>query len=172
MVSLSRLNLKVAFIPGLRASADDFWLALGVIALIDAVRLSISPTAGLLSWLVVAFFALCAFMNRLRDAGRAPTIAFILLIGASVIKALSGLFAMAWAIMPQVLTYLEENLGVDPDDPAQFYDPQIQRAYQDWLVANPEIVMSALGAGAWPSVWGFWLTLVIAGVWVSRPSRR
>jgi len=146
-VAQPALNLKVAFLPGLRASADEFWLALGVIALVDAVRLSLSPAAGWLSWLLIAFFVSCAFMNRLRDAGRSPMLALAPLAGATIVKMVTGLFAIISEMMPQALIFFESQ-GVDLADPDQLYDPAVQAAYQDWLTSNPEFAVQALAAGA------------------------
>jgi len=167
----SPFDLKSTFMPGQRSSADDFWLGLGLVAVVDAVRLTLTPAAGVLSWLLVAFFVTCVFMNRLRDANRAPGLALLVLAIATVIKSVTGLFAMGAALMPHFLTFLND-MGVDPNDPAQMYSPEVQAAYQEWLRQDPSFAVEILGAGAWLSAWGFWGALLLAGLWVARMPRQ
>lgn len=163
----SPFNLRSTFMLGQRASADDFWLGLGLVAVVDAVRLTLTPAAGVLSWLLVAFLVSCVFMNRLRDAGRAPGFAFLVLAIATIIKAVTGLFAMGAELMPHFMAFLTD-MGVDPNDPAQMYAPEVQAAYQEWLQQDPAFAVEILAAGAWLSAWGFWLSLLLSGVWAAR----
>lgn len=165
------INLKVAFWPVHRATPDDFWLALGVIAVLDAVRLTLTPAAGLLSWAVIAFFVACAFINRLRDAGRMVGLAVVPLGAATLVKLVAGLFGMMSVAYPEFIAFLQSQ-GVDLNDPvsvqAAAYDAEIQRAYQAHLTSDPEHALAILKAGAWPSAWGFWLTLALSGLWATR----
>ena len=86
-------------------------------------------------------------------------------------KIITGLFAMAVRAYPQFVTFLESQ-GVNMNDPAAVQaaasDPVIQQAYQTRLSSDPEFAMAILHAGAWPSVWGFWLVLAAVGYWTAR----
>ncbi|WP_306015803.1 hypothetical protein [Oceanicaulis sp. MMSF_3324] len=164
-------DLKTAFMPVFRSTEDEFWIGLGVIAALDAVRISFSPAAGLLSWLVIAFFVSTVFINRYRTLGKPAFLALGVLAGATVVKMLTGLFAMAIRAYPQFVAFLEDQ-GVNMNDPAAVQaaasDPVIQQAYQNRLSSDPEFAMAILQSGAWPSVWGFWLVLAAVGYWTAR----
>jgi len=165
------LNLKAAFFPVYRASPDEFWLALGVIALIDALRMSLSPVGGLLTWLLIVFFVTSAFINRLRDAGRKVSLAVVPLAGAVIAKMAAGLIAMTGALYPDFLEFLAGR-GIDLNDPAAVqaaaYDANLQEAYRAHLDANPDYMFELLAAAAWPSLWGFWIVAGAFALWFSR----
>ena len=165
-------DLKTAFMPVFRSTEDEFWIGLGIIAALDAVRISFSPAAGLLSWLVIAFFVSTVFINRYRTLGKPSFLALGVLAGATVVKMVTGLLAMTIRLYPQFLVFLEEDHGVNINDPAAVQavaaDPVIQQAFFDQLDSNPEFAMAILQSGAWPSVWGFWLVLAAVGYWTAR----
>lgn len=166
-----RLDLKTAFMPVFRSTEDEFWIGLGVIAALDAVRISLSPAAGLLSFLVIAYFVSAVFINRYRAMGKPSILALGVLGGAIAAKMVIGLFAMAVRAYPQFVAFLESQ-GVNMSDPAAVQaaasDPVIQQAYQTRLSSDPDFAMAILHAGAWPSVWAFWLVLAAVGYWTAR----
>ena len=166
-----RIDLKTAFMPVFRSTEDEFWIGLGVIAALDAVRISLSPAAGLLSFLVIAYFVSAVFINRYRAMGKPSILALGVLGGAIAAKMVIGLFAMAVRAYPQFVAFLESQ-GVNMNDPAAVQaaasDPVIQQAYQARLSSDPDFAMAILHAGAWPSVWGFWLVLAAVGYWTAR----
>ena len=165
------IDLKTAFMPVYRSTEDEFWIGLGVIAALDALRISFSPAAGLLSWLLIAFFVSTVFINRYRALGKPSILSLGVLGGATLVKIITGLFAMAVRAYPQFVTFLESQ-GVNMNDPAAVQaaasDPVIQQAYQTRLSSDPEFAMAILHAGAWPSVWGFWLVPAAVGYWTAR----
>lgn len=167
---MADLNLRAAFFPTYRADPASYWLGLGVIALLDAVRLSFT-SSGLLPWLVVLFFVACININRLRDAGRQGPLVIIPLGAGVVAKSFVAFFAMTFALMPDLLSQLREA-GVetfnDPQAQEVLYSPAFQEAYQRHLESNPEIMLAALQAGDWPSTWAFWLAIAGVGLWFSK----
>jgi uncharacterized membrane protein YhaH (DUF805 family) len=171
---MANLNLKAAFLPTLRADAGDYWLGLGVIALIDAVRLSMSGGAGLLPWLLILFFMVSLHINRLRDAGRSANLVLIPVFAGVAAKMLVGLVAMFFAYMP-IFTEFLISQGIDPNDPVAMqqtaFDPAIAAAHEAYLRNNPEIAFDTMRAGAWPSTWAFWLTVGLIGRWFARMPR-
>jgi hypothetical protein len=170
-VTQPSFDLKTAFMPVFRSTEDEFWIGLGVIAALDALRISFSPAAGVLSWLVIAFFVSTVFINRYRALGKPTALALAALAGATVIKIITGLFGMAMRAYPEFVSFLESQ-GVNMEDPAAVqaaaYDPAIQQAYQERLTSDPEFAITILHAGAWPSMWGFWLVLAAVGYWTAR----
>ena len=171
---MANLNLKAAFLPNQRADAGDYWLGLGVIALIDALRLSVSGGIGLLPWILILFFMVSAHINRLRDAGREPNLVLVPLIAGVAAKTVIGFVAMFFAYIP-VFTEFLISQGIDPNDPVAMqqtaFDPAIQAAHDAFLRNNPEIAVDTMRAGAWPSTWAFWLTVGLIGRWFARMPR-
>jgi uncharacterized membrane protein YhaH (DUF805 family) len=172
---MADLNLKAAFLPTERADRNVYWLGLGVIALIDALRLSVSGGVGLLSFLLVLVFLTCLHMNRLRDAGRSPSYVFLPLLAGIGAKGVIGLFAMTFAYMPVFTDFLATQ-GIDINDSvavqAAAFDPALQAAHEAYMRANPQLAFDTLRAGAWPSTWAFWIAVGLVGRWFARlPSR-
>ncbi len=172
---MDTLNLKPVFLPNQRADASVFWLGLGLIAALDALRLTITGGIGLLPWFIVLFFLAVLHANRLRDAGR-PALALIvpLILGIAA-KLIIGLIAMMVDYMPTFMAFLESQ-GVDTNDPVQTqaaaFDPGLQRAHEAYLTNNPEILRDMMVAGAWPSTWAFWIVVGLVARWFARqPSR-
>jgi len=172
---MANLNLKAAFLPTERADRNTFWLGLGVIAVIDALRLSIMDGVGMAPFILVLFFLTSLHVNRLRDAGRAPGLVLLPLLLGVAAKLVIGLFAMTFAYMP-VFTEFLATQGIDINDPVAVqsaaFDPALQAAHEAYLRANPELAVETLRAGAWPSVWAFWIVVGLLGRWFARfPSR-
>lgn len=171
---MANLNLKAVFLPTQRADAGDYWLGLGVIALIDAVRLSLSGGAGLLSWLLIVLFVVSVHINRLRDAGRSLNLVLAPLFAGVAAKMVIGFAAMFFAYIPIFSEFLISQ-GIDPNDPVAMqqtaFDPAIAAAHEAYLRANPEIAFDTMRAGAWPSTWAFWLTVGLIGRWFARMPR-
>lgn len=168
---MADLNIRAAFFPTYRADPETFWLGLGVIALLDALRLSLTQPGQLLPWLLILFFVASVFINRLRDAGRQGPLVIIPLAAGVLSKFAVAVFAMTFALMPDLLSELEAR-GVNVADAAAaqeaMYGPEFQEAYQRHLQDNPQIMMEALAAGGWPSTWAFWLVIAGIGLWCAR----
>ena len=171
---MADLNLRAAFFPTYRADPDSYWLGLGLIALIDAVRLSLSGGGGMLGWLLIVFFTACININRLRDAGRQGPLVIMPLGAAVLAKSVVALFASAFIAME---AYLAQQ-GVDLADSSAVMqaisEPDFQTDYQTYLQSNPDIMESALRDAAWPSTWAYWLTAAAFGLWFAgmRPRPR
>lgn len=169
------MNLKAVFLPGNLADPDDYWLGLGIIALIDAVRLTLIGPGGLLTWLAVLFFVFALHANRLRHAGRPATLAFVAVGAGIAAKAVVGFIAMMIALMPRFFTYFEGQ-GVDVDDAqalqAASQDPEMMQGFQRYIEANEAEVMAEIAAAsAWPSLVAFWAALGLLGFWYARMER-
>lgn len=169
---MADLNLRAAFFPTYRADPQSYWLGLGLIALIDAVRLSLTDGSGMLPWLLVVFFTACININRLRDAGRQGPLA-IIPVGAGVAaKSVTALFASAFIAME---TFLSQQ-GVDTADSsavmAAISQPDFQTQYQRHLETNPDALAAALTDAAWISTWAYWLAVAGVGLWFARLRNR
>jgi uncharacterized membrane protein YhaH (DUF805 family) len=165
---MADLNLRAAFIPAYRAGPDTYWLGLGVIALIDAVRLTLTDGAGMLPWLFILFFTASININRLRDAGRQPPLAIIPLAAGVLAKSITALFTSAFIAMDAFLV----AQGVDTGDSAQVMGvvgaPDFQTEYQSYLLENPDVMAEALQAAAWASTWAYWLAVGAVALWFAR----
>jgi hypothetical protein len=165
---MADLNLRAAFIPAYRAGPDTYWLGLGVIALIDAVRLTLTDGAGLLPWLFILFFTASININRLRDAERQPPLTIIPLAAGVLAKSITALFASAFVAMDAFLV----QQGVDTNDTTQVMDvvgaPDFQTRYQTYLMDNPDVMASALQTAAWSSTWAYWLAVGAVALWFAR----
>lgn len=172
---MANLNLKAAFWPTERADADTFWLGLGVIALIDTVRLSISSAGDARAWLVILLLLVFLHTNRLRDTGRsAGLLALPLLLGVAA-KAIVASVALFFALMPVLYEFFQLQ-GLDITDPAASeafaQDLEMQAAFQAYVLESPDITLILMDAMAWPSHWGFWLMVGVLARWFARmPSR-
>lgn len=168
---MAELNLRAIFLPNGRADADTFWLGLGLIAAIDWLRLTLLEPGGLVFWLIVMFFLAAVHVNRLRDAGRQIVWVFVPLGLAVIAKSIVALIALATALFPDLIGQLE-LAGVDINDPVAtqdaLNDPAFVSAYEQRLQDNPEITLSALQSGAWPSTWAFWGVIAATGFWFAR----
>lgn len=170
------MNLRAVFLPGTTADPDDYWLGLGIIALIDAVRLTLTgPGGGLALWLVVLFFVFALHANRLRHAGRARALAFVAVGAGIAAKAVAGFIAMAVALTPWLFDYFEAQ-DVDVDDPQALQeasrDPELMQGFQAYIQEREAQVMGEVAAAsAWPSLVAFWVVLGLLGLWYARMSR-
>ncbi len=166
------IDLKTAFWPAHRATSDDFWLALGVIALIDAVRLSLAPSElALFLWLVILFFVAAAHINRLRDAGRQAGLVIVPLGLGTAAKVIGGFLGMATGLMPMLIDYLEgEGVDVQSQEALQsaMQDEALMEGFQRFMLANEAQAAQALSAGAWPSMIAFWAVVFALGFWFAR----
>ena len=170
------LDLKTALLPAYRADSDQFLLGLGVVAALDALRLSLVPEpAAIFLWLPVLFFCASAHINRLRDAGRQPGLVIAPLGLAVLAKAVTAVFAVTAGIYPYYLNYLEER-GYDPNDPQSLQtalsDDSLMAGFQDWMMTNEELVMTIADGAAWPSMFGFWIVIGLFAIWFSKMGRR
>ncbi|WP_270375664.1 hypothetical protein [Marinicauda sp. Alg238-R41] len=171
------MNLKTAFLPVYRADADDYWLGLGVIALIDALRITLAgPGAGLLTFLIIVFFFIALHINRLRDAGRPGALAMIAAAVALAAKGIVALIAMAVSLTPLLFEYFQSQ-GINTEDPQALQeasqDPALMQGFQTYLEnQGPEFALQLAGAGAWPSLFGFWIAALLMGLWYARMGPR
>lgn len=165
---MADLNLKAAFLPAFRAGPDTFWLGMGVIALIDAVRLTLTGGSMLLPWLFIIFFTASLHINRLRDAGRQPPLVIIPLAAGIIAKSVTALFVSAFIAMDAFLV----AQGVDTADSGQVMSvvsaPTFQAEYQAYLQASPDVMAQALSAASWPSMWAYWSAVGAIGFWFAR----
>lgn len=168
---ISRLPFAAAFLPNQRADADQYWIALGLIAAVDFVRLSLLGAGGSIFWPLIAFFVLAAHINRLRHAGRRMDMAVVPLLVAWLAKFAAGLLSMTVAVLPVFLDMMREA-GVDLDDPqavnAAAYDPALQQALSDRLSNDAELARQIAEAGVWPSTWAFWIVIALFALWFAR----
>lgn len=171
---ISRLPLAAAFLPNQRADADQYWIALGLIAAVDFVRLSLLSLLGVqgaILWPLVAFFVLAAHINRLRHAGRRVDMAVVPLLVAWLAKFAAGILAMTVAVLPVFLDMMREA-GVDLDDPqavnAAAYDPALQQALSDRLSNDSDLARQIADAGIWPSTWAFWIVIALFALWFAK----
>ncbi|MCH8489783.1 MAG: hypothetical protein LAT81_07600 [Oceanicaulis sp.] len=168
---ISRIPFAAAFLPNQRADGDQYWIALGLIAAVDFVRLSLMGVQGSIVWPMVAFFVLAAHINRLRHAGRRADMAVVPLLVAWLAKFAAGILAMTVAVLPAFLDIMRES-GVDLDDPqavnAAAYDPALQQALSDRLSSDGELARQIAEAGIWPSTWAFWIVIALFALWFSR----
>ena len=53
-------------------------------------------------------------------------------------------------------------------------DPAFQQEIQRAMQSDPELGMTVLAAGAWPSYFGFWLVIALFAVWFAlmKPRQR
>ncbi len=168
---ISRIPFAAAFLPNQRADADQYWIALGLIAAVDFVRLSLLGVQGSIIWPVVAFFVLAAHINRLCHAGRRVDMAVIPLLVAWLAKFAAGVMGMTMAVLPVFLDMMRER-GVDLDDPqavnAAAYDPALQQALSDRLSSDGDLARQIAEAGIWPSTWAFWIVIALFALWFAR----
>ena len=173
--AMGDFDFAKAFRPGARADARTFQIALALVALLDAVRLTALGALAGPVWFLVLLLLAFALSNRLRDAGRSVALAVLPVSAAIAAKAVAALIAFTAALYPDFLRFLDER-GVDMNDPAAMqaaaYDPEVQAAYQTYLQNSPELLREISGAGDWPSTWAFWLVIALfAFAWSRWPSR-
>ncbi|MEQ8435003.1 MAG: hypothetical protein RIA71_12245 [Oceanicaulis sp.] len=172
---MAEFDFRRAYQPGRRSDARTFQIALALVALGDAVRLTVLGGLVFPAWLAVLLLLAFALANRLRDAGR-PILMLALPIGVAIAaKAAVALIAITAALYPDFLQFLADQ-GVDVNDAAAMqaaaYDPETQEAYQARLQGSPELLTRIAGAGDWPSTWAFWgVIAAFATVWSRWPSR-
>lgn len=172
---MAEFDFRKAYQPGQRADPWTFQIALALVALGDAVRLSFLGELAAPAWLAVLVFLVFALSNRLRDCGR-PMMLAVLPIGVAIAaKAIAALIALFVAIYPDMLQFFAEQ-GVDVNDAAAMQaaasDPDTAEAYRARLEGSPEVLRGILNAGDWPSTWAFWLAIALfARVWSRWPSR-
>lgn len=168
---ISRIPFAAAFLPNQRSDADQYWIALGLIAAVDFVRLSLMGVQGSIVWPLIAFFVLAAHINRLRHAGRRVDMAVVPLLVAWLAKFAAGVLSMTVAVLPVFLDMMREA-GVDLDDPqavnAAAYDPGLQQALSDRLSNDSELASRIAEAGIWPSTWAFWIVIGLFALWFAR----
>lgn len=170
------IRFSAIFLPTGRADADTFWLGLGIIAFLDALRLTLLDAGpAMLVWLVILFFAASVHINRLRDAGRQGPLVIIPLAAGVLVKAAVAIIAVTVAMLPGFMEHLEAA-GVDVNDPAAVQaagrDDEIIAAFQQSMIENEAETLAAFSAGDWPSAIAFWLTVFLIGFWFARMPRR
>ncbi|KAA5801719.1 hypothetical protein F1654_12600 [Alkalicaulis satelles] len=168
------VNFAAAFLPNQRADADQYWIALGLIAAVDFLRLSLLGPQAAVVWPMIAFFVLAAHINRLRHAGRRVDLAVVPLLTAWLGKFAAGVLAMTFAVLPLYMDMMDER-GVDINDPAAVseaaYDPAFQQALAERLSTDEALARQIADAGAWPSMWAFWIVIGLFAVWFARMGR-
>ena len=167
-------NIKAILLPTERADPGAYWLGLGVIALIDAVRLSVSGGTGLAPWVLILFLVTSLHLNRLRDAKREPSLVLRPLLAGVAAKAIVGAVAFVFGMLPFVDAFMRAQ-GLDPNNAADVQrintDPVLREAINVFALENPDLVNGAFKAAAWPSMWAFWLAVGLMGRWFARMPR-
>lgn len=172
---MAEFDFRKGYQPGRRSDARTFQIALALVALGDAVRLTVLGGFVFPAWLAVLLLLAFALANRLRDAGR-PILMLALPIAVAIAaKAIVALIAITAALYPDFLQFLADQ-GVDVNDAAAMqaaaYDPVTQEAYQARLQGSPQLLARIAGAGDWPSTWAFWgVIAAFAATWSRWPSR-
>lgn len=170
------ISLAAIFLPTARANADTFWLGLGIIAFLDALRLTLlDGGAAMMGWLVILFFVAALHINRLRDAGRQGPLVIVPLAAGVMAKMVVALIAVAVAMVPMFRRHLEAQ-GIDVNDPvavqAASQDPEIMQGFERYWVENEAETMAAFASGDWPSAVAFWAVVFMIGFWFARMPRR
>lgn len=173
------MNPLVLFLPAYRASSTAFILGLIVLAALDAVRISFAgnPAAFLpilLLALVMCFFVTSLHINRLRHAGRGGGLAALPVITGIVISTIASFFGWMSGYLEAAEQYLAES-GNDSSPEAlmeAMQDPGFQQQMQQAMQSDPELGMSVIAAGAWPSWFGFWIVIALFGIWFALMKRR
>lgn len=169
-------NPKAWFIPRFEADPDDYWTGLGVIALIDWLRLTLAPSdAVLFLWIPVLAFLTSLHVNRLRHAMRPLGLAAVAVGVAVIIKTLIAGTGMVLALMPYYLDFLAGQ-GVDVNDAMAIQeasrDQALMDAFSEWMVQNADMIRGELfQASAWTSMLGFWAVIVGLAFWYAGMRR-
>ncbi|MEQ8406511.1 MAG: hypothetical protein RKE49_15560 [Oceanicaulis sp.] len=172
---MAEFSFAKAFQPGGRSAPRTFQIALALVALGDAVRLTLLGAFAGPAWLVVLLFLAFALSNRLRDAGRSNALALLPLGAAIAAKAVVAIGAVLFEAFPDAVAFFESQ-GVDVEDPAELQaaanDPELQAAYQAHVMDSPELMAQIQTAGDWPSTWAFWGVIALfALAWSKWPGR-
>ena len=87
---------------------------------------------------------------------------------AKGVAAVVGIFPGLVAAM----TDFAERNGVDTADDQAFAEaisqPGFQEAFQNDLLAQPELMDTLTAGMAWPSWFGFWLVIALFAIWFAR----
>ncbi len=162
---------KSIFLPNGTLRPDQYWLAIGIVAAIDTLRLSLVPTGMVQTVLITLAILAFVHINRLRDAGRSPR-----LVSAPILLGLAGKIIVAsvaffFAAMPVLEAYLT-SIGVDINDTTEvnraIMAPEFQEDFNAFMTADTGRALELIRAMAWPSHWGFWIVIGIVGQWFSR----
>ena len=169
-------DFKTVFMPTARLGADQYWLALGMVALIDTRRLSLVALGAVQTSFITLILLSFVHINRMRDAGRQLGLISVPLLLGLAGKIVAACVALFFAMLPILNAYLVER-GVDINDPeamnALAADPGFQTEFQAYVMNTPELAVELAQAMAWPSHWGFWIVVVLVGRWFARlPSRQ
>ncbi len=167
------MNPLVLFLPVYRASVTAYLLGLALLAALDAMRMQfgvILIPSGI-AMIAIWFFVYSLHANRRRHAQREPALA-VLPVGVAVLAkgmaALAGIFPGLVAAM----TDFAERNGVDTSDQQAFANainqPGFQEAFQEDLLARPEMLDALIAGMAWPSWFGFWLVIALFAPWFAR----
>lgn len=167
------LRPEVWFIPRHHADPDDYWTGLGVIAMIDAIRLSVAPDrTAMYLWIIPLAFLVSLHINRLRDAAR-PFMLLIVGIGTAIVaKAITALIGMTAALYPIYLEFLSGQ-GVDLEDPLSIQqaaqNSELMNIFQEQLLNNADTYYQMIfSASAWTSMIGFWVVMAMFSLWYGR----
>lgn len=172
---MAEFSFSSAFQPGRRSDARTFQIALALVALGDAVRLTVLGLLAGPAWFLVLLFLAFALSNRLRDAGRGVALALLPIAFAIAAKAAAAFIAILAVLYPDIVQFFADQ-GVDVNDPealqAAAYDQGLQEAYQAHVQNSPELLAQVSAAGDWPSTWAFWGVIALfALAWSRWPGR-
>jgi protein-S-isoprenylcysteine O-methyltransferase Ste14 len=173
------MNPLVLFLPVYRASSTAFVLGLAVLAALDAVRISQAGNQAaflpiLLLALVMCFFVTSLHINRLRHAGRSGGLAALPVIAGILVSTVAAFFGWASGYLAAAERYLADS-GNDASPEAvveAVQDPAFQQQMQQAMQSDPELAMTVISAGAWPSWFGFWIMIALFGIWFALMKRR
>jgi hypothetical protein len=166
------MNPLVLFLPAYRASRTAYVLGLVLLAAIDAVRMSFAGQVStfvlvLVLALAMGFFVLSLHINRLRYVGRGGGLGVLPVLAGWVVSFVAAFAGWMGGYMEAVRQHLAAN-GNDTSDEVvleALQDPAFQQEIQRAMQSDPELGMTVLAAGAWPSYFGFWLVIALFAVW-------
>jgi len=173
------MNPLVLFLPVYRASRTAFVLGLVMLAAIDAVRMSFAGQVStfllvLILALAMGFFVTSLHINRLRYVGRGGGLAALPLLAGWVVSFIAAFGGWMAGYMEAVRQYLAAN-GNDTSDEIvleALQDPAFQQEIQRAMQSDPQLGMTVLGAGAWPSYFGFWVVIAAFAIWFATMKPR
>ena len=168
--------MRYLILPGQRTSQDQYFVGLGVLALIDGLRASFFPgSLAFFAFLLVLFALSVLHTNRLRSAGRSPIGTVWVILAGLFGKVTATLLAMTASLFPVMMRHLEDR-GVDTSDQealtAALQDPNFNAQFQTYLTENPQITVNLINSGTWPSLIGFWLFVLAVGYIITRSKAR
>ena len=164
------MNPLVLFLPAYKASTTAYLLGIGVLAVLDFLRMSTigGTPPGLVGMLAIWVFVFSLHANRRRHAGRDIGLA-ALPVGIAVIGKFIGAIVGAMIRMMFDLIEFAAANGVDTADQAALEealnDQEFLDAFTRTIEQDPEYLPSLVEASQPASFIGFWLVIAAFAIW-------